>query len=116
MDDDFGVSRNSNGFGRTNKGKTSAGSPAKRKPSTVKPIYVNTNNGNKYEEPKTYLDKTLKLWEKVWNNVLDIPSQQAFYELYIGRFPQYIKITSYPINKDTLLVMYSQMVQSRYEM
>ena len=114
MCDDCGVNRNSNSNGKNGRRTISAGSPAKRK-SPIKPIYSNTNNGDKYEEPVTYLKKTLKLWVKIWKNVPDIPSEKAFYDLYLGRYPDSIKIYSYPISKDNLLIMYTQMVQSKYE-
>ena len=114
MCDDCGVNRNSNANGQNGKRPISAGSPAKRR-APLKPIYSNTNYEDRYEEPKTYLQKTLKLWPKVWANTPDINSQKAFYDLYLGRYPENIKITTYPIPRDVLQTMFAQMVQSKYE-
>ena len=76
-----------------------------------KPKYTNVNNGDKFKEPKTYVEKTLDIWDKVWAG--DKEAQAEFIILYIGRFPQNIKITQ-NLTRDNLLVMYVQMTQSNY--
>lgn len=80
-----------------------------------KPISAGSIGGksyNAYEKQSPIISRVLAIWKRIMNN--ETAARVEFVNLYLGRYPNNIKITQ-NLTRENLLTMYVQLTQSKQE-